>query len=81
MGICPNPLRGDRLTHILRILKDVQEMAHPSKDDELDAELQAEIRRISTAIDTILKKVDETDPVFIEAASRPAKPKPAADHR
>jgi hypothetical protein len=35
-----------------------------TEDDCLEAELGQEIQRISTAIDTILKKVDALDPVF-----------------
>ena len=49
---------------------------HHSEDDELDAQLQAEIRRISSTIDAIVKKVDESDPVFRDTDAAPVQSQP-----
>jgi len=54
-------------------------LPRPSKDDELDAELRAEIRTLAATIDTIIKKVDETDPVFRKASAAPEKPQPQVE--
>lgn len=59
----------------------LQAPSQPTDDDLLEAEIRAEIRRIKASIDTIIRKVDEVDPVFRGQDSADTNTKPTQNSK